>query len=405
MQKTGYRWISWMCLLVAAGLLATLLLIAVEGGEWTRGLTLNNPKKRLLALALAVAGWIFTREGLSPFQGWKAKAGRVVLLGLSALVAGVAGEIALRILLDRNQGDGSIEKLAAHQEGQNIDLQSFHPLAAIVQLSPNKKLVYELMPGIDMTFGHRTLKTNQDGMREERDYARTKPADGVRIVGLGDSGMFGWGVDQGQDYLSVLERRLRQELGESNEVLNLAIPGYNSGQQVEMLRHRGLAYDPDIVVVGWCDNDFSLPFFMTQPVDYRRTDVSFLYELLFRRDEFQRLVDPPALRGSEIDRERVDPVLADYTGVDGVARAFAEMKEMGEEHGFRLLVFGPMNGHAVKVFEQLGIDYFNTLTEIPRDAHPAEYAVHFMHPGEGGHRVLGEELFSYLKEKGWLPAL
>ena len=407
MRDRFYRWFSWFCLVAGLGLLLSLLLIVIQGGEWTAWISINNPKKRMLMAFLALAGWVFTRKGTAPLQDWKAKTGRIVLAGAGLLAAAAVSEAALRAMLDRNQGDGSpIGRLAELPEDVGINLQSFHPLAAIVSLSSNKQLVYELRPNLDMEFGHRILKTNRHGMRESRDYALEKPIDVLRIVGIGDSGMFGWDVDQGEDYLSVLEQRLRSDgKGLRHEVLNLAVPGYNSAQQVEMLSHRGVAFRPDVVVVGWCDNDFNLPFFMTQPVDYGRTDVSFLYHLLFNREVFGRLVDPPALRGSEIDRDLVDPALAEYAGVEGVTRAFAEMQALGAEHGFRLLVFGPMNAHAVGIFEKLGIDYFNTHVEIRKGEHPADYAVHFMHPNPDGHRVLGEELYSFLKEKGWLSAL
>lgn len=404
MHSRVYKWISWLCLVAGLYWLVTLLMIAIHGGEWNFLMPINNPKKRMLGVFLALGGWFFTRKGVSPLQDWKAKAGCVFLFCASMAFSVVAAEAALRVMLDRNQGDGSIEKLASIREDKHIFLGSFHPLGAIVRLSPNRKLVYELLPELDMEFGHRTLKTNRDGMRESRDYDAVKPADTVRIIGLGDSGMFGWGNDQGTDYMAVLEERLQREEGR-HEVLNLSVPGYNSYQQVEMLRHRGLAYDPDVVVVGWCDNDFGLPFFMSQSVDYTRTDVSFLYHLLFNREIFRRLVEPPAMRGSEINRDLIDPVIADYTGVDGVARSFAELKAESQEHGFKLLVFGPMNPHAIRICEELGIDYFNTHEEIPKGEHPSDYAVHFMHPGLGGHRVLGEELHSFLKEKGWLSAL
>lgn len=403
MRSNAYKWISWLCLLVGLYFLFTLILIAVRGGEWNFLITVNNPKKRMVLVLLALAGWFFTRKGAAPFRDWKTTAGCVFLFCASMAFSLASAEVALRVMLDRNQGDGSIEKLASIRENRTIFLSSFHPLAAIVRLSRNKKLVYELFPNLDMEFGHRTLKTNHAGMRESRDYEVAKPADMLRIVGLGDSGMFGWNVDQDQDYLSVLEERLQQEGGGLRyEVLNLAVPGYNSYQELEMLRDRGLAFRPDVVIVGWCDNDFGLPFFMSQSVDYTRRDVSFLYHLLFNREVFQRLVEPPALRGSEINRDLVDPALVSYTGAEGVSKAFAELQEEGRKHGFKLLVFGPMNSHATRICEELGIDYFNTFEEIPKGKYPSDYAVHFMHPGPGGHRVLGEELHAWLKNKGWL---
>jgi hypothetical protein len=51
----------------------------------------------------------------------------------------------------------------------------------------------------------------------------------------------------------VLEERLAKEVpNERWEVLNMAVPGYNTAMEVETLKARGLAYEPDVVVVGYC---------------------------------------------------------------------------------------------------------------------------------------------------------
>ena len=55
------------------------------------------------------------------------------------------------------------------------------------------------------------------------------------------------------------------------------MPGYNTRLECELLRGKGLAYKPDIVVVGWCNNDYSLPLFLLQETDFRCLDISFVY--------------------------------------------------------------------------------------------------------------------------------
>lgn len=253
-----------------------------------------------------------------------------------------------------------------------------------------------------MDFGHRSLRTNLQGMRAIREY---DPGDNgvVRLVGIGDSGMFGWGVNQGEDYLSVLERNLNaaQPGGPRVDVLNFAVPGYNTGQEVEMLRQRALAFKPQVVIVGWCDNDFGPPFFVTTRRDYTGFKKSFLYSLLFYRKE---LLAPPAVcKPSEIDPKLIDPWLLEYTGVPGVRKALDELRELGKSGGFRVLVFGPMRAEAVTICHELGLDYFNTYERVDASKYPADYAVHFIHPSAGGHRVLAEHLQAELQRLGWLP--
>ncbi len=69
--------------------------------------------------------------------------------------------------------------------------------------SSNADLIYELKsnyvknygPQNDFNdFGPKEVITNADGLREGRDYAIPKPSDTFRIVALGRSHTFGWGV-------------------------------------------------------------------------------------------------------------------------------------------------------------------------------------------------------------------
>ncbi len=398
------RVVSGACLAGGLWFVGTLCLILVAGGEWNRGITVNHPKKRMAAAAGLLAAWYLAQPaGNEPGSRERARRiGRLALLGLGLAAAGLAGEAALRRVLASRQPDGSLDQLAQLQAGRDLRLRSFHPLAAIVQLSGNTKRVYELRPNLNTVFGHTTLRTNADGLRADRDYAARKPAGITRIIGLGDSGMFGWSVDQDCPYLTVLERRLNAG-GARYEVLNLAVPGYNAGQSLATLTHKALGYSPDIVVLGWCDNDVDPPFFLLRPVSFREWDFSFLYLLLFNRRAFtSRVSQPEVLRGAEIDRSLVDPVLLEYTGVAGARSALHEYKRLSVEHGFRLLLFGAMRGDICAICDDLKIDYVNLRSHIPAGTYPPEYGVHFMHPRPDGHRVLAEELERVLRAKNWI---
>ncbi|MGH7819789.1 MAG: SGNH/GDSL hydrolase family protein, partial [Candidatus Binatia bacterium] len=188
---------------------------------------------------------------------------RLALAAASLAVSLVVSEAALRAYVDRQQGFGTLEQFRAYEAGERIRTRSRHPLVTISRLSSSRRLVYELQPSLDKIFGGRRVRTNADGLREDRDYDRVPPASTVRIVGVGDSGMWGWAVHQGEDYLSVLEERLERRSGPLRyEVLNLAVPGYNTQQNLETLRTKGLAYSPDVVILGWCVNDYGVPLFL-----------------------------------------------------------------------------------------------------------------------------------------------
>lgn len=91
---------------------------------------------------------------------------------------------------------------------------------------------------------------NSRGLRD-REHALA-PAPGVtRIVLLGDSFAWGWGVDDGKTFADVLEQRL----GSAVEVLNLGVPGYSTDQELLWLEREGLLWEPDLVILCLLLND------------------------------------------------------------------------------------------------------------------------------------------------------
>jgi len=85
---------------------------------------------------------------------------------------------------------------------------------------------------------------------------RTAKAPGTRrVVVLGDSFTWGVKVDYDDAWPQRLGRMLTLRRGEAWEVVSLARPGMNTVEEAEQLATEGLAYDPDVVVLGYCLND------------------------------------------------------------------------------------------------------------------------------------------------------
>jgi len=72
---------------------------------------------------------------------------------------------------------------------------------------------------------------------------------------LGDAFSWGTRVEFEDAWPQRLERGLTRQRGERWEVVNLSRPGMNTVEQAEQLATEGLAYDPDVVVLGYCLND------------------------------------------------------------------------------------------------------------------------------------------------------
>ena len=109
------------------------------------------------------------------------------------------------------------------------------------------------------------MVTNSQGLRDF-EYTVRKQPETFRIVGLGDSSLFGWGVAVEDSTLKVLERRLNEQGGgQKFEVLNFAVPTYNTAQEVEVFVSKCLDFDPDLVILSFNTNDYDVPEFMKLP--------------------------------------------------------------------------------------------------------------------------------------------
>lgn len=75
-----------------------------------------------------------------------------------------------------------------------------------------------------------------------------------KVVFLGDSCTFGWGVDTAETFTALLDARCAKE-GEPIEILNAAYPGQSAVSGEYMLRKRVLPLDPNEVVLGFGANN------------------------------------------------------------------------------------------------------------------------------------------------------
>lgn len=134
----------------------------------------------------------------------------------------------------------------------------------------DRRLFYRLQPDLDLPMTDITApapvreRTRWTFHTNERGYnARVvpweKPPGVFRIVTMGDSSTFGWGVDTDRIYPHVLEKLLRERHPSMRiEVVNLGVCGYSSLQGLVLLRSEGMLYHPDVVLISYGSNDYSL---------------------------------------------------------------------------------------------------------------------------------------------------
>jgi lysophospholipase L1-like esterase len=123
-------------------------------------------------------------------------------------------------------------------------------------------LGWHLKPGAVDFWGGEPVRINANGMRGPvRPFA--KPAGTQRVLFLGDSVAFGFGVaDDSRTVPARAERTLTQALGSPVECINAAVDGYSTWQEHWVLKRTGLRYQPDVVVLCFVLNDVFERFFL-----------------------------------------------------------------------------------------------------------------------------------------------
>jgi hypothetical protein len=355
------------------------------------------------------------------------------LAAASVLASLLALEVAVRVVTasDRNYLDEIVSPRALVPGG---DLT----LSDLVRPIADDSIVYELRPGVRGRFVGAAVAINSLGMRDcERELA--KRPETFRIVGLGDSLMFGWGVRQEETFLALLEKQLNaRPSGRRFEVWNLAVPGYNSVQEVETFAARADAIDSDLVIVNWVGNDMDLPSFLAERPDVWSMHKSFALDLVRGRwkawrgkrvqsstlvpVEFDERSLLPKLGPEEVPR-RFRPLL----GTDNMLRALDRLAGLARKHGIRPVVIFDWNspeadpakaeshypsrvavkqwctarGYLVVDTEERVLRY---LQEHRLDRGALWISPSDPHPSPLRHRLIAEELFASLQDSGAIDA-
>jgi hypothetical protein len=249
---------------------------------------------------------------------------------------------------DRRPLEVQLRSFRAQAKSSMHDLD----LGDIVQPSRHAGIVYELRPNVRGQFVGEPLLINSQGLHDY-EYRRRKDAGTFRIVGVGDSSLFGWGVPFEDSGLKVLERRLNEKSrAQKIEVINFAVPGYNTAMEAETFVKRCLEYAPDLVLLNFNTNDYDVPNFMRRPADLATLRRSYLFDLAYsvydgvmglerQPPPFDFMNRTTALRQAEHLDE--DPALPDeyryMVGAKGVVRALERLAAAARENTISFVVF------------------------------------------------------------------
>jgi len=155
-----------------------------------------------------------------------------------------------------------------------LDIVVIHPNLGQAELKKqiylnDRYLLWKMKPNLDARFvspaltppGHRPpvfrVITNSRGFAGE-DFPDVKEDGTLRIVCLGNSSTFGWGVQPDSCYARILEKIVRTGIGKDVEVINAGIPGYSSLQGLALFEREIAGLCPDVITISFGANDCHL---------------------------------------------------------------------------------------------------------------------------------------------------
>jgi lysophospholipase L1-like esterase len=118
---------------------------------------------------------------------------------------------------------------------------------------PDPELYWKLKPSQNCftKVDHKPVHINSQGTRGP-EFEASKLANTVRIISLGDSRTFGWGLTESESYSGLLQKLLQERFGANKkvEVINAGVNAWSFAQMNVYFRTRALRYEPDFVIVG-----------------------------------------------------------------------------------------------------------------------------------------------------------
>ncbi|MEH6593011.1 MAG: hypothetical protein V7746_22265 [Halioglobus sp.] len=260
----------------------------------------------------------------------------------------------------------------------------------------NDFMTGELLPGAEVTFKGAQVRVNELGMRD-RERTEEKPIDTWRAAMLGASYVFGSGVENEENFPTILEGLLNEssEIAAfpDYEVLNFGVPERLTIRQLMALEDKVLDFEPDVVVyvAHTVDSKFTLRYIGNAV----RSRVDMPYPFL--SSIVERAGVTPDMTEFEIEK-RLTPFIGEV-----LAWTYGEIARVSRENGiFPVWVLLPLSNEDLtaqrvaelsKPAEDAGflvVDLSGVYGDHPEDIVIAEWDDH---PNGEGHRMIANALY------------
>ena len=258
-----------------------------------------------------------------------------------------------------------------------------------------------------------TYATNALGFRDEE--FEVLPREGeLRILALGDSFTFGLGVPLEFAWPQVLEASLRTDLAPRPvEVIVAGWPNTAPQDYAPWFATDGVAFRPDVVVLGLCLNDMAPVPMLAFPAPEvgepwlggASVLASGLQQALAARDARARVPDHgAALEADPVPWELCQAGIlavrdaAEAAGARFVLAVLPMMSGLGPDYPY-----ARMHGAAIGFAAEHGIDCVDLLPELD-GLTDEQVQVHLLdqHPNHVGHARIARGVRTFLDAQGWI---
>lgn len=289
---------------------------------------------------------------------------------------------------------------------------------------PHPSFLWEVCPGhngrINIGGAIVFLSTDSYGFRSG-EVSLKKPPGAYRIMILGDSSAFGYGVNQDEVFATVLQNMLQRKYPAVKiEVINAAVMGYTTFSTRNFFLEKGVKFEPDVIIISH-NNDPDIDL----DADKNRANPRSLQpvmKLLYKSNIYmaarreilnRRYARTPGIYGEIPEEKGVNRVSPDdlKTNLDTI------MSE-ADRRGMKILtismprneIFDREEGEADDLDDEL-IKYRDIMKEVTLNhkgvfvdilnkwkEFPSAYLfIDTMHPTAEGHRKIAEELFRVIE--------
>jgi len=323
----------------------------------------------------------------------------------------------------------------------------------LYMVSPNHDVSYEHRSNVDVNLFSKEeeylmrVVTNSEGLREEMDIPFGKLGNEKRIIGLGDSVMFGASVENTETFLRVIERFLSNERFKV-KTLNFGVAASNPRLEYHYLKYKkGVDYQPDIILLNFSQNDFEIKYrafnpefgtwYYPDPPELdddvgSRNPLWFVKRIYFKSKVIRLLIDFRnrslssffALLGYDPRRsDDLYPVNKNERKL--VKYWFGKMKEYSDNANAKFLVivlpqkdqleFAFKNNYvgftvykeAMNICKEVNISCYNLIPDLVAYLKTNNTTIDQlywdnMHPAKNGNEVIGQLVAKWIKDNKWL---